>query len=158
MRAGPPVKVDDPVKPESPSIWRIEPRPGPIQNSKDDSCKTRIACQDMRALTCQPHEQELRHCRKRQISASTLYSGTSPRAVGSTMERPDRNDDRLRTPYQADRRHQGKGHWHVERRSGALICMACRARIPRSVRPAFCPNCGAGTRKRKWRGDPSRSQ
>ena len=65
------------------------------------------------------------------------------------MKRPDWEDDRLRTPYRADRTHQGKGHWHVERRSSVVICRACGARIPRSMRPAWCPECGAGADEKK---------
>ena len=59
------------------------------------------------------------------------------------MKRPDWEEERLRTPYRADRMHQGKGHWHVERRSSVVICRACRARILRSMRPTCCPERGA---------------
>ena len=73
------------------------------------------------------------------------------------MKRPDWDDERLRTPYRAARKHQGSGHWHVERRSSVLVCRARRARIPRSLRPAFCPECGAGSRDMRGTADPQSS-
>jgi hypothetical protein len=48
------------------------------------------------------------------------------------------------TRRRAARMHQGRGHWHVEIRSTVIVCRRCRARIPRSLAPAFCPECGDG--------------
>ncbi|MFK8082311.1 MAG: hypothetical protein AB8B97_18650 [Granulosicoccus sp.] len=44
----------------------------------------------------------------------------------------------------AARRHQGAGHWHVERRSTVIICTACGERIPKWKNPQHCPACLAG--------------
>jgi rubrerythrin len=57
----------------------------------------------------------------------------------------DRQREKARTQTRARRRHQGDGHWHVERRSSVIICRDCGARIPRRLKPPFCPECAAGT-------------
>ena len=53
-------------------------------------------------------------------------------------------DERRSTRVRAGREHQGKGHWHVERRSTVIICGACEARIPIWKKPQYCPDCGTG--------------
>jgi rubrerythrin len=52
--------------------------------------------------------------------------------------------EKARTRTRARCRHQGGGHWHVERRSTVIICRACGARVPRRLDPQSCPECGAG--------------
>jgi hypothetical protein len=44
----------------------------------------------------------------------------------------------------ASRLHLGQHHWHVEIRSTVIICRACDAKIPRNLKPKWCPACGAG--------------
>jgi len=57
----------------------------------------------------------------------------------------DHRREKARTQLRARRHHQGDGHWHVERRSSVIICCDCGARIPRRLKPPFCPECGAGS-------------
>src|SRR5438045_3707558 len=58
---------------------------------------------------------------------------------------PHSTDDQKEiTRRRAGRRHQGPGHWHVERKGKDILCRPCGARIPRALKPAFCPECGAG--------------
>ena len=56
----------------------------------------------------------------------------------------DAKPDRWKSPKRAARRHQGPGHWHVEKRSNVLLCRMCGATIPLWKDPKFCPECGAG--------------
>ncbi len=48
------------------------------------------------------------------------------------------------TRYNAARKHLGDGHWHVRIRTSVIVCGACEAAIPKSLKPKFCPVCGAG--------------
>jgi Zn finger protein HypA/HybF involved in hydrogenase expression len=57
---------------------------------------------------------------------------------------PERDESKARTRLKAGRMHRGQGHWHVEVRSSVIVCGECEAQIPRELRPAFCPECGAG--------------
>ena len=41
----------------------------------------------------------------------------------------------------ARRTHQGKNHWHVNRRSSIIICKFCETKIPIWKKPKYCPNC-----------------
>lgn len=60
------------------------------------------------------------------------------------MPSPRRTDDeKAITRLRAARKHQGPG-WHVEVRSTVIVCRRCKAHIPRSLKPAFCPECGDG--------------
>jgi Zn finger protein HypA/HybF involved in hydrogenase expression len=49
-----------------------------------------------------------------------------------------------RPRIKATRTHQGNGHWHVNVRSSVIVCGECNAKIPKNMRPGFCPECGAG--------------
>ena len=60
------------------------------------------------------------------------------------MSENPREDERNITRKRASRRHQGPGHWHVEKSSSFIICGDCKARIPKWKKPQFCPDCGAG--------------
>jgi rubrerythrin len=53
-----------------------------------------------------------------------------------------REKDRTRT--RAQKLHQGRRHWHVNARSAVIVCRACGAKVPRSLNPQFCPECGSG--------------
>jgi rubrerythrin len=57
---------------------------------------------------------------------------------------PDNESIKDRTRFKASRMHQGSGHWHVRVRSSVIVCGECEAKIPKSQRPEFCPECGAG--------------
>jgi len=60
------------------------------------------------------------------------------------MSEDPREDVRNITRNRASRRHQGLGHWHVEKRSTVIVCGNCEARIPKWKNPKYCPECGAG--------------
>jgi Zn finger protein HypA/HybF involved in hydrogenase expression len=62
------------------------------------------------------------------------------------MKSDFRNNESIkdRTRIKASRMHQGSGHWHVNVRSSVIVCGECEAKIPKNLRPAFCPECGAG--------------
>lgn len=59
-------------------------------------------------------------------------------------EENPREDERNITRKRASRTHQGRGHWHVEKRSSVIVCGNCQARIPRWKNPQFCPECREG--------------
>jgi rubrerythrin len=44
----------------------------------------------------------------------------------------------------AKRNHQGKSHWHINKRSNVIICKFCETAIPIWKNPDFCPNCLEG--------------
>ena len=44
----------------------------------------------------------------------------------------------------AGRAHQGKNHWHVNKRSNVIICKFCEIKIPIWKNPEYCPNCLEG--------------
>ena len=44
----------------------------------------------------------------------------------------------------AARRHQGPYHWHVDIRSSVIVCRACQAKVPKYLKPRWCPECGSG--------------
>jgi len=56
----------------------------------------------------------------------------------------DRQREKARARNRAQRGHWGGGHWHVTVQSSIVICRACGARVPRSLKPAVCPECGDG--------------
>jgi len=62
------------------------------------------------------------------------------------MKENPKEDERNITRRRASRRHQGSGHWHVEKRSSAIICRNCDARIPKWKDPKYCPDFGIGSR------------
>ena len=41
----------------------------------------------------------------------------------------------------AKRFHQGKNHWHVNKRSNIMVCKFCETKIPIWDNPKYCPNC-----------------
>ena len=44
----------------------------------------------------------------------------------------------------AKRAHQGKNHWHVNKRSNVIICKFCETKISIWKNPKYCPNCLEG--------------
>lgn len=60
------------------------------------------------------------------------------------MKQNHKEDERNITRKRASRRHQGPGHWHVEKRSTVIVCGNCQARIPKWKNPRSCPDCGDG--------------
>ena len=44
----------------------------------------------------------------------------------------------------ARKTHQGKNHWHVNKRSTVIVCKFCEAKIPIWKNPKYCPNCLEG--------------
>ena len=44
----------------------------------------------------------------------------------------------------ANRAHQGKNHWHVNKRSNVIICKFCETKIAIWKNPKYCPNCLEG--------------
>ena len=44
----------------------------------------------------------------------------------------------------AKRNHQGKSHWHINKRSNIIVCKFCDTAIPIWKNPDFCPNCLEG--------------
>jgi len=44
----------------------------------------------------------------------------------------------------AKRFHQGKNHWHVNKRSNIMVCKFCETKIPIWRNPKYCPNCLEG--------------
>ena len=55
-----------------------------------------------------------------------------------------REDERNITRKRASRRHQGPGHWHVEKSTSFIVCGNCKSRIPKWKNPQYCPDCGEG--------------
>jgi len=49
-----------------------------------------------------------------------------------------------KTRFKATRMHQGQNHWHVDIRSNVIVCRACSAKIPKYLKPEYCPECGDG--------------
>ena len=41
----------------------------------------------------------------------------------------------------AQKTHQGKNHWHVNKRSTIIVCRFCETKIPVWKNPEYCPNC-----------------
>ena len=46
-----------------------------------------------------------------------------------------------KTLLRSQRTHQGKNHWHVNKRSTIIVCKFCETKIPIWKKPVFCPNC-----------------
>ncbi len=44
----------------------------------------------------------------------------------------------------AKKNHQGKNHWHINKRSNIIVCKFCDTSIPIWKNPKFCPNCLEG--------------
>jgi len=51
--------------------------------------------------------------------------------------------DRVRNKayLRAQRTHQGKNHWHVNKRTSVIVCKFCETRISIWNNPKYCPNC-----------------